>query len=213
MALDLADTIVARASAAGLGARAIVRLSGPESLRIAQSLFTSPAGIDPARRRLYSGGIRLPNVAAALPGDLVFWPAPRSYTGQEMVELHVANAPPLVDLLVAELLNAGARAARPGEFTLRAFLAGKRDLPRAEAVQAVVSAGSRDELTHALEQLAGGITRPLGGLREDLLNLLADVEAGLDFADEDIQFAGQRDVLLRLTNGMAQLTKIGRAHV
>jgi tRNA modification GTPase len=93
---------------------------------------------------------------------------------------------------------------------MRAFLAGKRDLPRAEAVQAVIAAGSRDELKQALAQLAGGVTRPLEGLRDDLLNLLADVEAGLDFTEEDITFVEQKDMLLRLTKGMAQLTTLKR---
>ncbi len=99
-----------------------------------------------------------------------------------------------------------ARAAQPGEFTLRAFLAGKLDLPRAEAVLGVIEAGSRDELKQALAQLAGGVTRPLQDCREDLLNLLADVEAGLDFADEDIHFIAQDALLLRLSKGLALVT-------
>lgn len=210
MSIDLADTIVARASASGTGARAIVRLSGPDSLRIARRNFEPIEILEPARRHLHAGAIRLPGVHSPWPADLIHWPAPHSYTGQEMAELHIASAPPLIDLLIAELLNAGARAAKPGEFTMRAFLAGKRDLPRAEAVQAVVSAGSRDELQQALMQLAGGVTRPLEGLRDDLLNLLADIEAGLDFAEEDIQFAQQRDILLRLTAGMAKISTLKR---
>ena len=210
MSVDLDDTIVALASASGIGARAIIRLSGPDSLRVAQKLFRSTAAINDSSRQLYSGAIRLPGIHSELSADLIFWPAPHSYTGQQMVEIHAASAPPLIDLLIAELLNAGSRAATPGEFTLRAFLAGKRDLPRAEAVQAVVSAGNRDELQQALTQLAGGVTRPLEGLREDLLNLLADIEAGLDFAEEDIQFAQQREILLRLTAGMAKITTLKR---
>jgi tRNA modification GTPase len=135
-------------------------------------------------------------------------PAPRSYTGQDCVEIHTVSSPPLVDLLIATLLDAGARAARPGEFTMRAFLAGKKDLTQAEAVLAVIEAGTDDELTHALAQLAGGMTQPLHSLRDDLLNLLADVEAGLDFTEEDIQFVDKRAVLLRLGAGMAHLTNL-----
>src|SRR5205085_12187784 len=135
---------------AGSGARAVVRLSGPRAIEIAQSVF-APA-VDPARRRLHRGTIRLPGIVAPLPADLLVWPAPHTYTGQPMAELHMISSPPLIALLIAELLNAGARAAGPGEFTLRAFLAGKRDLPRAEAVHAVIAAGSRDELTEALAQ-------------------------------------------------------------
>src|SRR5262249_27252574 len=127
-----------------------------------------------------------------------------------MAELHLVSSPPLLELLIADLFKAGARAAQHGEFTLRAFLAGKRDLPRAEAVQAVIAAGSRSDLKYALSQLAGGVTRPLEGLREDLLNLLADVEAALDFADEDLEFVGREDLLHRLAKGLAQLSTLRR---
>lgn len=208
--MHLDDTIVALASAAGPGARAVVRLSGPEALRIIQAVFTASGEFDPASRRLIAGSIRLPALTAPLPADLLWWPAPRTYTGQPMAELHLVSSSPLVELLIAALLDAGARAAGPGEFTLRAFLAGKRDLPRAEAVHAVVAAADRAELTQALAQLAGGVTRPLESLRDDLLNLLADVEAGLDFTDEDIEFVPLEQVLLRVTSGMAQLTTLQR---
>ncbi len=208
--MDIDDTIVALASAPGPGARAIVRLSGAASLPIIRKLFDSDQSIESSQRRLHFGSIRLAAFERSLPANLLVWPKPRSYTGQDMAELHFISSPPLVDLVVAALLNAGARAAKPGEFTLRAFLNGKRDLPRSEAVQAVIGAANRDELKLALAQLAGGITRPLEGLRDDLLNLLADVEAGLDFTDEDIQFVGREDLLHRLAKGLAQFTTLKR---
>jgi tRNA modification GTPase len=200
------DTIVALSSAPGPGLRAIVRLSGSRALRIVQTIFTSPTDIALNQRRRYEGELRLPGVHSPLPADLYVGPAPRTYTGQELVEIHTISSPPLVELLIATLLNADARAANPGEFTLRAFLAGKLDLPRAEAVLGVIEATDRDQLRESLAQLAGGITRPLDGLRDDLLNLLADVEAGLDFVDEDISFVGRDDLLTRLAKGLAQLT-------
>src|SRR5205085_2768682 len=101
-------------------------------------------------------------------------------------------------------------AAGPGELTQRAFLAGKLDLTRAEAVQAVIESAGRGELRQALGQLAGGMARPLAALREDLLNLLADVEAALDFADEDIQFVSSDQMLLRLGRALAQVTLVGK---
>lgn len=204
------DTIVALATAPGPGARAIVRLSGSSAFDVAARLFTPPPPDTSRRRRLIAGEVRLPGYHSGLPADLYLWPAPHTYTGQDLAELHTLSCPPLTDRLIAELLNAGARAAQPGEFTLRAFLAGKRDLTRAEAVLGVIEAGDRDELKQALAQLAGGVTRPLEGLREDLLNLLADVEAGLDFTDEDIEFVGQPDILTRLSKGLAQLTNLRR---
>jgi tRNA modification GTPase len=205
-----AETIVALSSAPGPGGRAIVRLSGPQALRVARTLFHAAAEIDPVRRRRYEGELRLPGLHSPLPADLYVAPPPRTYTGQEMVEIHTLSSPPLVERLIAELLNAGARAARPGEFTLRAFLAGKLDLPRAEAVLGVIEAGDHDQLRESLAQLAGGVTRPLDGLRDDLLNLLADVEAGLDFVEEDISFVGREDLLHRLAKGLAQLTTVRR---
>jgi tRNA modification GTPase len=147
---------------------------------------------------------------APLSADLYLWPGPQTYTGQDMAEIHAVSCPPLIELLLAALLKAGARAAGPGEFTLRAFLAGKLDLTRAEAVHAVIAARDDCEHRQALNQLAGGLTTPLAQLREDLLNLLADVEAGLDFADEDIQFVGQEETLKRLAAGMARLTLLRR---
>jgi tRNA modification GTPase len=203
------DTIVALSSAPGPAGRAIVRLSGPDVVRVLGALFTSAAPIHASQRCLLSGEIRLPGVAP-LAVDVYVWPAPHTYTGQDMAEVHTLGCPPLVELLVTGLLQAGARAAGPGEFTMRAFLAGKLDLTRAEAVQAVIESGSRGELTQALAQLAGGVARPLQELRDDLLNLLADVEAGLDFADEDIHFVATEEVLLRLTRGLAQLTLLGK---
>lgn len=201
-----ADTIVALSSAIGPGARAIVRLSGPNALALAAQVFTSADVLHTDQRRCYDGALRLPGVAVPLPTELYLFPAPRTYTGQDIVELHALSCPPLIELLIAELLSRGARAAQPGEFTLRAFLAGKLDLTRAEAVLGVIEAGGRHELRQALTQLAGGVTTPLSGLREDLLNLLADLEAGLDFTEEDLHFIAPEELLKQLAKGLAQLT-------
>lgn len=208
MSLHPDDTIVALSTAVGPGARAVVRLSGPVAYPVARSLFADAPVDPPEPGNLYSAGLRLPGVHALLPADLYYWRGPRSYTGQDVVELHTISSPPLVELLIAQCLSAGARAAQPGEFTMRAFLAGKLDLTRAEAVLGVIEAGSRDELKLALAQLAGGLARPLEHLREDLLNLLADLEAGLDFADESIQFVSEDDLLHRLGRALAIITTV-----
>lgn len=206
---DPQDTIVALSSAPGPGARAIVRLSGSKALAIAATVFSSSSPVE--RRRHYCAGeIRLSGLHSTLPADLYVFPGPHSFTGQDVVELHTFSSPPLVDLLIAELLNAGARAAQPGEFTLRAFLAGKLDLTRAEAVLAVIEAGSKGELQQALAHMTGAVTRPLQELRSDLVDLLADVEAGLDFADEDIHFLGDDELLKRLGKGLALITLLGK---
>ena len=201
---SLDDTIVALASAPGPGARAVVRLSGSNAQNIVGTIFADM----PTSRGLSHGHLRLPGLHSPLPADVYLMPGPRSYTGQDCVEIHTISSPPLVDLLISTLLDAGARAARPGEFTMRAFLAGKKDLTQAEAVLGVIEAGTDDELALALVQLAGGMTQPLHRLRDDLLNLLADIEAGLDFTEEDIEFVDKRGLLLRLGAGLAHLTNL-----
>jgi tRNA modification GTPase len=204
--VDLDDTIVALATPAGPGARAVVRLSGPHAASVVLAVYSPSAPWVAGQRLLSAGDLQLPGVAAALPADVYFWPAPHSYTGQNIAEIHTLSSPPLVDLLVTALVGHGARPARAGEFTLRAFLAGKLDLTQAEAVQAVVAAPDADELRRALAQLAGGMAAPLTDLRNDLLNLLADVEAALDFTDEDIRFVGHEETLHRLAAALARLT-------
>ncbi|MCI0740786.1 MAG: 50S ribosome-binding GTPase [Gemmataceae bacterium] len=161
------------------------------------------------RERLFTQvDLVLPGQVSSLPADVYYWPAPRTYTGQDVVEIHTISSPPLLELLVAQCLQGGARAARPGEFTLRAFLAGKLDLTQAEAVLGVIEAEDRADLQQALAQLAGGVAGPLHELRDDMLNLLADVEAGLDFTEEDIQFVQQRELLERVTKGLALVTLV-----
>jgi len=204
------DTIVALSSAPGAGARAIVRISGPNTRTVVNVVFSANSGFTPTARHLVPGSLQLSGVHSPLPATLYFFPGPRSYTGQDLAELHTIGSPPLVERLVADLLNAGARSAQAGEFTLRAFLAGKKDLPRAEAVHAVIEAGTDAELRTALTQLAGGVSQPLSVLRDDLLNLLADLEAALDFADEDIEFVGKTETLSRIDAAVNQLVALLR---
>ena len=204
------DTIVALATAPGPGARAIVRLSGPACSSVLKAVFAPADAVPPPPGRFVGGAVALPGVHSPLPADLFFWHGPNSYTGQDVAELHVISCQPLLDLLVSSLLAAGARAAGPGEFTQRAFLAGKLDLTRAEAVGAVIEAGGRAELRQALTQLAGGMSKPLSEVREDLLDLLADVEAALDFADEDIRFVEGDEILRRLGRAMARVMLAGK---
>jgi tRNA modification GTPase len=208
--VEVRDTIVALSSAPGSGGRAIVRLTGPRAWDVTFSVFHAEALPDRTRRSWIGGEIPLPAPMLPLPAGLMFWPGPKTYTAQDLAELHLPGSVPLVNLVVSGLLQAGARAALPGEFTQRAFLAGKLDLTRAEAVLAVIEASSRIELQHALTQLAGGVATPLTQLRQELLDLLADVEAALDFADEDLQFVSSSDLLARLTNGLGQLTNLQR---
>ena len=200
--MQLDETIAAIAVAPGGAARGIVRLSGPDVLACLQKLF-------PQEGALHAGSITTATVlqseasfssiaAQSLPCDVYFWPTLRSYTRQPVAELHTLGSPPLLAALLRTACEAGARAASPGEFTLRAFLAGRIDLTQAEAVLGVIDARGQSDLSTALTQLAGGLAAPLHALRSDLLDLLAHLEAGLDFVEEDIEFitAEQLDKIL-----------------
>ncbi len=205
-ALD--DTIAALASAPGGAARAIVRISGPAAIECLRACFQP---IDEASwDSLTDRSIVVGHTADELriPTDAYVWPDRRSYTRQPMVELHTIGSPPLVEHLLRRIHRAGARLAQPGEFTLRAFLAGRLDLTQAEAVLGVIDAQDRSQLSGALAQLAGGLSRPLHQLRSELLDLLADLEAGLDFIEEDIQFVTSAQLIERLTTVERALAKV-----
>jgi tRNA modification GTPase len=113
------------------------------------------------------------------------WPGGGSYTGQALAEIHVIGSPPVLQAVLGTVLGRGARPAGPGEFTLRAFLSGRLDLTQAESVAALIEARNAGQLDRALRQLAGGLAGPIGRLRDRLLDLLAHLEAGLDFVDEE----------------------------
>jgi len=214
--LNANDTICAIATAPGGAARGMVRLSGPGAIDVVSKIFRD---VDEARLRgtrfptAISGKaqIRLDNeMEYALPCDAFLWPTTRSYTREPVAELHTLGSPPLLQALVAAACEAGARLAEPGEFTLRAFLAGRIDLTQAEAVLGVIDARSTDELNTALTQLAGGLAQPLLQLRNDLLQLLAELEAGLDFVEEDIEFIPKSQVLARLNSASLLLADVAR---
>jgi len=141
---------------------------------------------------------------------LYLWPTDSSYTRQPSAELHLPGSPPLLEAALEIVCQAGARLARPGEFTLRAFLAGRLDLTQAEAVLGVIDAQGRQQLDSALGQLAGGLARPLSALREQLLDLLAQLEAGLDFVDEDIEFITAAELNQQLAAAMEGVENIAR---
>ena len=181
--LDPDDTIAAIASPPGGGMRGLVRITGPVAFAIAGGADAGriEAAVRPGRRAalLEARGLRRP-----VPATLVYWPAPRTYTGQPLVEVEAVGATAVLRGLLGTFLERGARLAEPGEFTLRAFLAGRIDLTQAEAVLGVIDAVGEDQLGVALRQLAGGLATPLARLRDDLADTLAHLEANLDFADE-----------------------------
>jgi tRNA modification GTPase len=163
-----ADTIVAVASPPGRGLRAIVRLSGPLAASIGGRL---------------SGAVHLPS--------------PRTYTREDVVEIHLPGSPPLVEGLLRYLVGQGARPARPGEFTLRAFLNGRLDLAQAEAVGLLVAAEDEEDRRAALGQLSGHFSSLLRGIEGRVLDLCADAEAAIDFVDQDIEILSVAEAVSR----------------
>ncbi len=191
MTPSLDDTIASLSSPPGPAVRGIVRASGPDVVSIVSRVFQAEPGDawkQARRAAAFSGIVRIERCVASIPATLHLWPSRRSYTGQPVAELHLPGSPPLLEAVLEALCACGARLARPGEFTLRAFLAGKLDLTQAEAVLGVIDAHDERELQEALSQLAGGLSQRMTRLRGELLDLLADIEAGLDFVDEDIEF-------------------------
>ncbi|MBI2825400.1 MAG: tRNA modification GTPase [Planctomycetia bacterium] len=209
MIYDPQDTIAAIASAPGGAARGIIRVSGPRAVRCVEEAWQPDDGTSLGSLRrptVANGRIKPPGLAAAIPCRLHVWPTARSYARQPSVEIHTVGSPPLLSALLRALCQAGARMAEPGEFTLRAFLAGRVDLTQAEAVLGVIDAGDSRELAVALDQLAGGLARPLDRLRDALVDLLAHLEAGLDFVEESIEFIS-RDELARQLSAAAAIVQ------
>lgn len=207
MVPDLADTIVAIGTAPGGAARGVIRISGPEAIAVVARCFHATS-VDLATivsPQVVIGELAPGDGIQALPCDLFLWPDEHSYTRQPSAELHTLGSPPLLELAIANLCRNGARLAEPGEFTLRAFLAGRLDLTQAEAVLGVIDATTDSALQTALGQLAGGLSQPLSILREQLLQLLAELEAGLDFVEEDIEFISRADIERQLTAAQTQV--------
>ncbi len=205
--MDLEQTIVAISSAPGIGGRSIVRLSGADAVRLALSVTTDPDAVAPNTSQVIQREIILPGERTLL-ADFWVWPTSRSYTKQPQVEIHLLGSRAIADLVLLDLRRAGARLAQPGEFTMRAFLAGRLDLTQAEAVLGVIDAHGEQRFQSALRQLSGGLSGPLQRARNDLIELLALLEAGLDFVEEDIEFIEMEELKRRVTDiheSLAQL--------
>jgi len=198
------DTIAAIATAPGSGGIGVVRVSGPLSRDIADAVL---------------GHCPAPRHAAYLPfnddqGDLIdrgiaiYYAAPHSYTGEDVLELQAHGGPALMQLLLARCLALGARQAEPGEFTRRAYLNDKLDLAQAEAVADVISAATAEAARSAIRSLAGEFSERIHALRDKLINLRMFVEACLDFPEEDIDFISQGDVAGKLEGIAVELKSV-----
>lgn len=194
--MDTKDTICALATPAGVGAIAMIRLSGPESFSIIDQIF-KPRSSSPiskaAGHTLHLGDLR--GDEGIIDEVLVsVFRAPHSYTGDDAIEISCHGSPYIQQKIIELLINSGARMATAGEFTMRAFVNGKFDLAQAEAVADLIASGSKYAHDLALDQMRGGFSDKIKKLRQELLDFASMVELELDFAEEDVEFADRSKI-------------------
>ena len=200
------DTIAAIASASGAAGVGIVRVSGPRAPLIAQSLL----GRSPSPRRAHFAAFRTAGGELIDRGLLLYFPAPASYTGEHVLELQGHGNSVLLDGLLRRACELGARLARPGEFTERAFLNGKLDLAQAEAVADVIAARSQAGARAALQSMEGVFSRKVDALLQALIALRVHIEAAIDFPEEEIDFLADPAITQKLQSLRAQLAELLR---
>lgn len=204
------DTIVAIATPAGRGGIGVVRLSGPEARSIAEPMVR-------LRHPLAAGRARFGEVVDAATGEVLdeavvtFFARPHSYTAEDVVEIAAHGSPVLLEYLVGQSIAAGARLAEPGEFTERAFLAGRLDLTQAEAVRDLIEASTLNQARVAARQLGGALSRQVAPVKERLVALIAGLEAGVDFAEDDIETMPADEIAERIAAVEAPLRELERA--
>ena len=193
----LEDTIIAISTPPGIGGLGIVRISGKKALAVAARIFEPKGGSKrpfPVRRPVF-GTVRDPERGEALDeAFLTYFKAPRSYTREDVVELSAHGSPAVLEGILRIGTKAGARLARPGEFTLRAHLNGRLDILQAEAVNDLIRSVSLTQARIASRHLGGGLSRRIFRLRSKLVGLLARVEAGLEFPDENLRTSAAADL-------------------
>ena len=208
--MKLNDTIVALATPSGAGAIAIIRVSGPDAIKIVAPLFKAKSKKNLAGQPTHT--IHLGNV---MDGERTIdevlasvFRAPKSYTGEETVELSCHGSPYIQQEIIQLLIRKGCRSAEAGEFTLRAFLNAKMDLSQAEAVADLINSENAASHQMAMQQMRGGFSNEIQKLREELLNFASLIELELDFAEEDVEFANRdqfRDLVSRIQTVLKRL--------
>ncbi|HVT97724.1 MAG TPA: tRNA uridine-5-carboxymethylaminomethyl(34) synthesis GTPase MnmE, partial [Acidobacteriaceae bacterium] len=204
------ETIVAISTPPGRGGIGIVRLSGTHALPIAQGLVRSSTTFEHARARV--ADVVDPEHEQKIDEAVVtYFARPNSYTGEDLVEIAAHGSPVVLELLVRMALRAGARLARPGEFTERAFLAGRIDLTQAEAVRDLIEAQTLHQARIAAEQMGGALSRRIQPAKQNLVNLIALLEAGIDFAEDDVEVTPDLEIVTRTDTISGELQSIARS--
>ncbi|MFH0772127.1 MAG: tRNA uridine-5-carboxymethylaminomethyl(34) synthesis GTPase MnmE [Candidatus Omnitrophota bacterium] len=208
--IDLEDTIAAVSTPIGEGAIGIVRLSGKEALSIADKIFKSKKGVLPSKLSSFTIHYGYIYDAGGIADEvlLTVMRAPKSYTRQDMVEINCHSGLVTLRKILELVLNNGARLAEPGEFTKRAFLNGRINLIQAEAVLDIVKSKTEASLKTALGRLNGKLSGFIYGAKEELLSILAAVEASIDFPEEDLEIVSEADAADRLRVIKDRLSKL-----
>jgi len=209
------DTIIALATPPGVGAIGVIRVSGPEAIQLTDAVFKGKKLEDQPGHTLHFGSIHdeegrlLDEVLVSL------FRGPRSYTGEDATEISCHGSHYILQEVMALLLRKGARLAKPGEFTLRAFLNGRMDLSQAEAVADLIASESASSHAIAMQQMRGGFSNEIKKLRQELIDFAALIELELDFGEEDVEFANRADLkdlirrILRLMHDLVQSFQLG----
>jgi len=200
--VNLHDTIAAVSTPPGRGGIGIVRISGSDARAIAETMLRFPPGAEPgARWKPWSAALaELPDASGQAVDQVVvtYFAAPRSYTAEDVIEISCHGSPVVLRFALERACASGARLAEPGEFTLRAYLNGRIDLPRAEAVRDLIDATTLYQARIAAQQVGGSVSLRLQPVKEQLLELIALLEAGIDFAEDDISVAPPEEILRRI---------------
>ncbi len=186
------DTIVALATAPGIAAIGVIRLSGTKSLQITNELFASKDLFKQPTHTIHVGFIRDENAKDIDEVVISIYKNPKSYTGEDIVEISCHGSPFVQQQVIQACIHKGARMARPGEFTQRAFLNGKLDLTQAEAVADLIASNTSASQRTALHNIRGGFSEVLKNVREELIQFSALIELELDFSQEDVEFADRK---------------------
>ena len=208
------DTIVALATAPGVGAIGIIRLSGPQSFEIVNQLFTSKDLTTCDSHSVHLGALKEDNriIDEVL---VTLFKGPRSYTKEDVIEISCHGSQYIIQEIIRTLIKKGARLAKPGEFTQRAFLNGRFDLAQAEAVADLISAENETAHKAALSQMRGGFSQEIKNLRAELIHFASMIELELDFSEEDVEFASRDDLrklihqLLLAIKGLIESFRLG----
>ncbi len=202
------DTIAAVSTPPGRGGIGIVRLSGPQAASISAQLVSLRQPLEHARARLADVLDEYESVERIDEAVVTYFAAPNSYTAEDLVEIAAHGSPVVLDLLLRRALALGARLAEPGEFTQRAFLSGKLDLTQAEAVRDLIEAQTLTQARQAASQMGGALSHRVAPMKHSLLELIALLEAGIDFAEDDVDVAPKTEIARRIGELAPQLAAL-----